>query len=40
MKKVFVALLALATALAITPAALADSFNYTFTDGSLSPQVP
>ncbi len=37
MKKVFVALLALATALAITPAALADTytFDYTFTDGSL-----
>jgi hypothetical protein len=35
MKKLTIALLALAAALAITPAALADSFNYTFTDGSL-----
>jgi hypothetical protein len=34
MKKFSIALLALAAALAITPAALADSFNYTFSDGS------
>ena len=36
MKKFFLALLALAAALAITPAALADSFNYTFTDGGIT----
>jgi hypothetical protein len=35
MKKYTIALLALATALAIAPALLADSFNYTFTDGSV-----
>jgi hypothetical protein len=34
--KFFLALLALAAALAIAPAALADSFNYTFTDGSIT----
>jgi hypothetical protein len=34
MKKLSIALLALAAALAITPAALADSFNYTFSYGS------
>ncbi len=32
MKKFFLALLALAAALAITPAASADSFNYTYSD--------
>jgi hypothetical protein len=35
MKKFSIALLALAAALAITPTALADSFNYTFTDGTI-----
>ena len=36
MKRFSIALLALAAALAITPAALADSFNYTFTDGGIT----
>ena len=36
MKRFPLALLALAVALAITPAALADSFNYTYTDGTLT----
>jgi hypothetical protein len=38
MKRFSIALLALATALAITPAALADTFNYTFTgvDGTVA----
>jgi hypothetical protein len=35
MKKYYLALLAFAAALAITPAALADTFDYTFTYGSL-----
>jgi hypothetical protein len=34
MKKFSIALFALVAALVITPALLADSFNYTFTDGS------
>ena len=34
MKKLSIALFALATAVAIAPAAVADSFNYTFTYGS------
>ena len=36
MKKFSIALLALAAAVAITPAALADSFNFTFTDGDIN----
>ena len=36
MKKFYLALLAMAAALAITPAALADAFGYTFTAGSLT----
>ncbi|MGD0627849.1 MAG: PEP-CTERM sorting domain-containing protein [Terracidiphilus sp.] len=35
MKKSSMALFALSATLAVTPALLADSFNYTFTDGSL-----
>ena len=36
MKKYCLALLAIAAALAITPAALADTYTYTFTDGTLT----
>lgn len=36
MKKLSIALLALATTIAITPAALADSFNYTFADNTIN----
>ncbi len=36
MKKLLIALFALATAIAITPTALADTFNYTLTGGGIS----
>jgi len=36
MKKFSIALLAMAAALAITPAALADTFSFTFTDGGIN----
>jgi hypothetical protein len=36
MKRFYLALVAIAAALAITPAALADTYNYTFTDGGIT----